>query len=430
MKKPFPTVEVTLDKIVGGGQTLGLLPNGKKIFVWGGLPRERVLVQITKQRSNMAEGFVTKVIEPSSDRVEPVDENSFLSTSPWQIISPEVEKEYKIQLIREAFVLHHIKLSDKIDLYSNGRNYHYRNKVEFSWYWDKDKNQLELAFFKRGSHGKVAVDGTSLAQPALNKVAIATRNLLRNRDIGGFDLKTLLLRCDKSQNVVAQLYVKNENFPKFSDNEIRELGVKGFEVIFSNPKSPASVITKKLQIWGETTLTDEILGVPFNYSAESFFQVNLPIYEQALLDIKKWINPKLPLIDFYSGVGTIGLTIGQDKTTLIESNESAVTEMRNNINSLNKNATAILAEAEKALEYIDDKSTIILDPPRAGLNSQVTSKLLQILPPRIIYLSCNPVTQGRDISILLEKYKIIYERGYNFFPRTPHIENLVVLDRL
>jgi tRNA/tmRNA/rRNA uracil-C5-methylase (TrmA/RlmC/RlmD family) len=109
-----------------------------------------------------------------------------------------------------------------------------------------------------------------------------------------------------------------------------------------------------------------------------------------LLDIKKWINPKSSLIDFYSGVGTIGLTNGQNKTTHIESNESAVTEMRNNIKSLNKNATAILAEAEKAFEYIDDKSTIILDPPRAGLNSQVTSKLLQILPPRIIYLSCNP----------------------------------------
>jgi 23S rRNA (uracil1939-C5)-methyltransferase len=134
------------------------------------------------------------------------------------------------------------------------------------------------------------------------------------------------------------------------------------------------------------------------------------------------------LIDFYSGVGTIGLTIGGNDVTLVEVNEDAVREMRANIRTLHKSAEAVLAPSEKALDYITSDATIILDPPRAGLHNDVTERLLESLPPRIIYLSCNPVTQARDVAQLLEKYEIVYHTGYNFFPRTPHIEHLVVLE--
>jgi 23S rRNA (uracil1939-C5)-methyltransferase len=89
---------------------------------------------------------------------------------------------------------------------------------------------------------------------------------------------------------------------------------------------------------------------------------------------------------------------------------------------------AILAPSEKALEYIKNNATIIVDPPRAGLHEDVIAKLLEVIPERIIYLSCNPVTQARDIARLGEKYGVKYHRGYNFFPRTPHIEHLAILD--
>ena len=104
--------------------------------------------------------------------------------------------------------------------------------------------------------------------------------------------------------------------------------------------------------------------------------------------------------------------------------------VQRNITALDckKTVTAILAPSENALEYIKKKSNLIVDPPRAGLHEKVTFKILETLPERIIYLSCNPVTQARDIARLSEKYVISYHRGYNFFPRTPHIEHLVVLD--
>ena len=425
-----------MEKIVGGGQAIGTLDDGRKAFVWGGLPKELVTIRVTKKKSHFIEGIVTEIIEKSPERITPKDENSYLSTSPWQIMPMSSEQSHKALLIEEAFLLHNITLPGKIEIFSDGVEFNYRNKVEFSWFGDKtdddEKETLDLAFFKRGGKGKVVVDGTSLAHPSINKLAIEIRDLLRTKPIVARQLKTLLIRSDQQGNTVWQLYVKDKIENLISDDEAKLLSAAGGEIIYSNPKSPASRITERLNKFGDTTLSDTILGVAFNYACEGFFQVNIPVYEKALSDMKTWINcnKKLPTLDLYSGVGTIGLTIGGDDVTLVEINEHAVAEMQRNIAKLNRpNAKAILAPSEKSLEYITGKQIVIVDPPRAGLHADVTNRLLETEPPRIIYLSCNPVTQARDVSLLQEKYEIVHHQGYNFFPRTPHIEHLVVLDK-
>ncbi len=429
MKQPtFATL--TLDKIVGGGQTLGQLDYGKKAFVWGGLPGEKVQIEITKKKSGFVEGIVTEIIAPSPQRIEPTDPDSYLSTSPWQIMNFEAEQHYKSALVEEAFELHDIVLPQSIGIYTNAQQLGYRNKIEFSWWWDKDIGQLDLAFFRRGTHGKIPVDGTSLAHPSINTAAHAIRDVLRARKTQAFELKTVIVRCDQQGTVAAQLYVRDEEFAVFTESELAALGIAGFELIYSNPKSPASVITHRMQAWGTTTLTDTILDVPFTYAVEGFFQINIPVYEQALRDMQQWIPADKPVVDLYSGVGTIGLTIGGDHVTMVEINEHAVREMQRNITALQREqaAKAILAPSETALEHITSSATIVVDPPRAGLHEDVVKKLLEAAPARIIYLSCNPVTQARDVDRLADKYGIRAHRGYNFFPRTPHIEHLVVLD--
>jgi len=434
-KKPLPIVSVKLDKIVGGGQALATLDDGRKLFVWGGLPGEAVNVQITKKKSKLAEGVVVDVIESSDNRVHPRDQESYLSTSPWQIMTFNDEQHYKSALIEEAFELHGIVLPEPIEVYSDGNEYEYRNKIEFSWWWNKETEQLDLAFFRRGTHGKIPVNGTSLAHPNINRAAIKLRDLLRTftvqrTDFHALILKTVLIRCNANGNVAMQLYVKDPNFKLFSDDEIKSLDVDGFELIFSNPKSPASIITKRLQSWSTTNLTDTVLDVPFTYAVESFFQINIPVYTQALRDMKKWVSANKPTVDLYSGVGTIGLTIGGENVTMIEINEQAVHEMKRNIWTLGRenSVRAILASSESSVEFITSNSTVIVDPPRAGLHKNVISRLLEMVPERIIYLSCNPVTQARDVAFLAEKYGVRYHQGYNFFPKTPHIEHLVVLD--
>jgi 23S rRNA (uracil1939-C5)-methyltransferase len=424
--------DVRLEKIVGGGQALGVLADGRKCFVWGGLPEERVRIRITKKKSKMVEGVVEAVLDPSAERIEPKESGSYLSTSPWQIMNFEAEQTYKARLIEEAFTLHGVRLPHPTTLYSDTRQFGYRNKVEFSWYGDttEDGNEtLDLAFFKRGSKGKVVVEGTSLAREEINILAREIRDILRAKQVPARELKTLLIRCDQQGVCVWQLYVKScELRAVLTPEEAARLSAQGGEIIYSDPRSPASRITERLARFGVPALTDTILDISFRYATEGFFQVNLPVYEEALRDMKKHTPKDRAVIDMYAGVGTIGLTIG-DSATLVEINEDAVREMHENITRLNANATAVHAASEQALEYITEDTTLIVDPPRAGLHSAVVQRILVAPPSRILYLSCNPVTQARDVALLLGNYSITAHRGYNFFPRTPHIEHLVVLDK-
>lgn len=429
-KKPLPQVELTLERIIGGGQTIGTLDDGKKCLVWGGLPGEKVVVQLTKKKSSYVEGVVIEVIEASSARIAPRDPDSYLSTSPWQMMDFASENHYKAALIEEAFELHDIVLPEPINVWSDGRQYEYRNKVEYSFWYDTEKEELDLAFFRRGTHGKITVQDTSLASPAINCAAKFALQALRHLGVDGRSLKTLLIRSNDDGEVAWQLYVKDQDFDA---NAVIEKAVAPevicAEIIYSNPKSPASVITERLAASSDRILTDTILDVPFRYATEGFFQINLPVYEQALTEMRQWVEPGKPVVDLYSGVGSIGLTIGGDNVTLVELNEHAVREMEQNIEALGKTgAKAILAASENALDYISADATIIVDPPRAGLHEKVVEKLLESRPKRIIYLSCNPVTQARDVARLAEQYGIRHHIGYNFFPRTPHIEHLVILD--
>ncbi len=428
-KKKELRVTARFDAIVGGGQSIGTLEDGRKIFAWGVLPGEMAEVRVTKKKSRFYEGVAEEIIEKNADiRIEPVDLESYLSTSPWQIMNFEAEQHYKAALIEEAFELHDVVLPDPIEVYSDGREYEYRNKIEFSFWHDTevDENPLSLAFFRRGTHGKLPVKGTSLASPAINETAKRVLAALNATDVTGRDVKTLLIRSSASGDVAWQLYVKEEDFDV--DGVMAKLPAnENGEIIYSNPKSPASVITKRLSAQGKP-LQDTILDIPFTYATEGFFQINIPVYEQALRDMRQWVPEGKPTVDMYSGVGTIGLTIGGDATTLVEINEYAVGEMRRNIEAHHMNATAVLAASENALEYITGDKTIIVDPPRAGLHEAVVARLLEQKPERIIYLSCNPVTQARDVARLGEVYGIKSHMGYNFFPRTPHIEHLVILD--
>ncbi len=440
---------VKLNKVVGGGQTMGTLADGRKVFAWGGLPDELVELRITKSKSKMAEAVVTKVIEPSPERVEPQDPESYLSTSPWQIVNFDSEQAYKASMIREAFEMHRVDLPEEVEVYSDGVQYGYRNKIEFSWYGDTkdgkntsdhaEQETLDLAFFRRGSKGKIPVEGMSLARPEINELARKIRDLLHSKQIEARTLKTLLIRSDQKRNCVWQLYIKDKVKDIILDEEAGELGAQGGEVIFSDPRSPASRVTKRLAKFGDVVLEDAVLSVPFRYACEGFFQVNLPVYEQTLRDMSVYLEEvrnkdemarESTVIDLYSGVGSIGLTIGGDKVTLIEIDENAVREMYANVKRLGKKADIVHASAEFAVDSLHSNACIIVDPPRAGLHRDVIDRLLEVKPPRIIYLSCNPVTQARDTALLLEGYKISHHRGYNFFPRTPHIEHLVILDKI
>lgn len=411
---------IKVEKLIPGGQALGTLPDGKKIFLWNALPGESVEeYDVTKQKPRYTEAIATKIKKPSPHRVEPEDD-CYLSTSPWQILDYDYELKQKQALVVEMFREHHIDISIP-KIFTNGQDYHYRNKMEYALYWNNDTEKIDLAFHARGSHRKIPITKSSIERPEIFKTATEIVTMLNNNHAEARNYQSLLLRCNKKGDVSGGLYEKHKP-----------------HAIFNN-------------------LTDTILGEKYSYSPNGFFQINLPVYEMALKEIKRHITTD-KVLDLYSGVGTIGLSVARDKNlTLVECDKNAFSELLKNcaegvfeggpeagkprgsaktpvatgvLDAPRKNfPQTVLAKSEDVTNYIEPDMTVILDPPRAGCDKKLISKFLEITPEKIIYLSCNPMTQARDVKLLLEKYIIDDIKTFNFFPHTPHIENLLILSR-
>jgi len=406
--------EVTVQKVVHGGQGLAELADGRKVFVWNALPGETVRVRIIKKKRSYAEAIAEEVVVASPDRAAPREEN-YLATSPWQMMSLDAENRYKAEIVQELFAHEKVVLPTRSVVVHTEDEWRYRNKMEYSFWGDDDG--LHLALHRRGSHGKQIVQGSELAIPALDIGANAILAELRKLDIRAGELKTIIVRCSQKGEVVVALYTKLDQFPKL----VLPSEVKGLRVYHSNPKSPASVPTKLLYELGDATLQDELLGRTFTYDVDSFFQVNLPVYEKALARIKEHVQPEP--VDMYAGVGSIGLSVGASQ--LVELDRATAEMARANAGK----TEVVEADAANAIQSIVMDMPVIFDPPRAGLHAKVVARCLEVTPPQIIYLSCNPATHARDLALLQEKYTIEFFEIYNFFPKTPHIETLAVLSR-
>jgi 23S rRNA (uracil1939-C5)-methyltransferase len=417
-KKQFTIKSIQINKLVHGGQGLAEFDDGKKVFAWGGLPGEDVSVLVSKSKKTYVEGVVTEVHKASKDRIEPEEPESYLSTSPWQIMSFQAENEAKQEILEETYKREGID-SIKFEPFVYGKNqFGYRNKMEMG-FWGDD-NGLHLAHYVRGSHGKAIVQGSALAMNCINKAAQDVRDELKRLDVWGGKLKTIVLRASETSEVVVALFIKEElDLKSFNLPE----SLKGMEIYYSDPKSPASLPSKKLYSFGDITLTDTISGKNITYDVMSFFQVNLPMFELALKEIKRLIRGT-NIVDMYSGVGTIGIAVGATK--LVESDLNNVKMALINVKATD--IEVIHATSETALDSITSESTLIVDPPRAGLHKDVITRIIESKPKQIIYLSCNPITQARDIKLIEQIYNIKYAQGFNFFPRTPHIESLIVLE--
>ena len=415
---------VHVDKVIPGGQALGTLEDGRKIFFWNALPGEDVSeYEIVKKKSHYYEAIAAKIENPSEFRTNPKDP-CFLSTSPWQIIDWDYENQLKTELVVEIFREHQIDIA-KPQIFTDSTPYYYRNKMEYALYWNNKTELIELAFHLRGSHRKIPINTSSIERPEIFAAAQRIVNDLNSRHEEARKYQSILLRCNQNGEVSGGLYENHKPHPVFKN------------------------------------LTDDILGQTYSYSPNGFFQINLPVYELALKEIKKHISAD-NVLDLYAGVGTIGLSVARDRQlTLVEVDKSAYRELERNCFTGQGDTTSeeynhrrgdygateprnggregafrrsdialpkpILAKSEDALNFVNINQTVILDPPRAGCDTKLINKLLETTPQKIIYLSCNPATQARDVKMLLDKYKIEEIKTFNFFPRTPHIENLVIL---
>ncbi len=420
---------VTIEKLIFGGQGLAR-KDGQVIFVWGGLPGEEVEIEVLKKKKNFVEGTVTRVIKPSPFRVNARDDH-FDSCSPWQVMTLEEENRWKKEIALETYKRNgNIEIGDREigDIKTDEHEYEYRNKMEYNFVFD-EQNKPSLAFHKRGTHRLRPVEKCALSEPALQEASERIIEWLRKETIPFGTLKSLIVRSDTRGKAVAALFVKQPFLP--AQEYPIDSSLVGFEMYLSDYRSPASVPTELLARAGNPILENTINGVQLQCGLLSFFQINPPVFELALQDIAPHLGQGR-VIDYYSGVGAISLALhgSYSEAVLIEENVEASTFAKKNV-ELNgfTNITVVNSLAEKAEADIRATDTVIVDPPRTGLHPDMVKTLLDKQPHKIIYVSCGLDTQARDIGLLKQAYTPVFWKLYNFFPHTPHIEGLCVLEK-
>ena len=423
--------EITLEfkKIVGECKALGR-SDGKVVFCYGVLPNETARVRTVVEKRNFIEAELLEILTPSPKRVAPLEDH-YLSCSPWQVMDYGFQCETKKELI-EDLLYQTTKETVRLDkFYSANKVFGYRTKIEYSF--TGAPGNLSFAFHKRGNYREMYLlpGGCALMSPETNAAALDILAVLNSLNLNTSDVKTLILREARNPGSrVAVLYLKRQDIVL---PEMKNPRLNGFVAAYSNPLSPMSQVDAVLSAWGDDFVTEDLLGGKFSYGFDCFFQNNTELFGEALREIRAASFKCGKIVDLYSGVGVIGLTLRDlaDKIIAVESSVSSAKYASLNAAANGAaNFEMVCSLSEKTADGLFDGTDIlVLDPPRAGLHNKVIKQIMEILPKRIIYLSCNPITQGRDAAFFLEKYRIIRSAGFDFYPNTPHAETLLVFEK-
>ena len=415
------------------------------IFVDALLLGEEAEIEVTYARKGVAYGKIKKLLKISEDRIQPLCP---ISTScggcVFQNASYDYELRYKKHKVEEDLKrighLENIKVNNVIGMEDPT---HYRNKIQVPF--GKENKRVVYGFYKSNTHKIIPIKQCNIedkkAGPILNNIAKLMEEYHidpYNEDYRTGIIRHVLIRTSLSTNEVMVGLVSNvDTFPG-RNNFVKELIKRSPEistVIQNTNKRDTNVILGESEkvLYGKGFITDEILGLKFNISSQSFFQVN-PIQVKELygkaIEYAKLTKDDV-VLDAYAGVCTIGLLCAPHvkKVVSVEVVKSAVINGRNNA-KLNDINNIEIIEAD-CTEYINKNTpkfdVVIMDPPRKGSTPEFLNAVMKISPSRIIYISCDPSTLARDLEILNKNYDIDIVQPVDMFPRSFHVETIVSL---
>lgn len=460
-------IEVEIESIGFEGISVTRL-DGKAILLKGSaLPGERVVAVITKDKKNFSEGFIKEIIIKSPNRIEP--KCDFFGTCggcSWQNLEYNEQLRWKKQHIEDAYTrIGKIETLNIEDVLPSNEIYEYRNKMEFSfgshrWLTPKQINSGEeyiknfaLGMHYPGRYDKIIDIDRCFIQPEIgNQIIYAVRSKAINEGIPAYNyykntgfLKNIVLRFSSYQKAVMAILITNpvekadeESFAKWFVNEL-PLDFDAIKTTYwAINDRQSSVATGIIQMSNNyDVLQEKILDVVFNISPFSFFQTNsvqLDKFIGKILEIAN-LSSEMTIWDLYCGCGSITLPAAKQvkKTFGFELNVSAVEDATHNA-KINNISNVVFYQADlhskstpKLLNSLAKPDVIIVDPPRSGMNENLINHLLKIAPDRIIYVSCNPVTQARDIALLSDTYRVNFVQPVDMFPHTFHVEVITEL---
>lgn len=428
---------VPILKIVYPGKSLGYFEE-KVVFTDEGLPGEVVEVEPIKIKKNYLEGTTKRILQASAKRRSPRCQH-YRVCSPYQIMDYEDQLEIKKEQIKEIFSRQlHLELT-RLEVIPSPLIWGYRNRAHFHVIWSEE--MPSLAYHQPGSlETFIAVDKCFLIPEKANLVLNEALRLIQAEKLK--EIKEIEVRSSfRSDETMLVLFGEDENQLNSLPNS-NFLSSKLQKIFNGLPVSAVILILRRKGrqqtqlILGQPLLWEEIQGIRYALGPQSFFQVNVPILDILIKDLKEIIplSGRERLADLYCGVGTFGLALASrvaevygvelmaENVALFNQNLEA-----NRVNNFNLMAGLAAKLADEILSKGMD--IVIVDPPRRGLEKRVIRALKNYPSNLLIYLSCNPTTLARDLSQLFPTYQLQSLRFYDFFPQTPHIEMLAILER-
>lgn len=443
-------VELDIVDLAYGGTSVAKV-DGLVVLVRGGIPGDVVKAEITKKKTNYAEGKVLQIIKESELRTKPVCSHFGLCGGcTWQDLKYEEQLKFKTKQVKES--LKHIGgFSDPPvqDALACEEIFYYRNKMEYAFLPHPDK-KLILGLHPRGRYDQVFdLKECFLQSKTANEIVDFVRRFAKEKNLPAFEpksqsglLRYLAIKEGKNTSMtMVNLVTYKGDFP------FRE---EFCNTLFSNFRSVKSIVRninsklaqiavgeEEVLLAGERTITEKLGEFIFEISSNSFFQTNTKQAEklyQIVLNMAE-LEGDEEVLDLYCGNGTISLFLSKavKKVIGVEAVSESVQNARRNaeLNGVN-NCEFICGETKKVLKDFESERRIpqlvIIDPPRAGLHPHVIKSLLNMKPPKIVYVSCNPTTLARDLKIFCEKdYKLENVQPVDMFPHTYHIESAAKL---
>lgn len=465
-KKNIILENILIEDYAAEGKSLARV-EGKVIFVEQAVPGDIVDIKLTKNKKDWAEGFPLTYKTYSAVRATPFCSHfGVCGGCQWQMLPYEKQLEYKQKQVKDNLQrIAKINLPEMFPILGANPTKGYRNKMEYTFGKEEfltkeqyiavqqnpeaEKKEGVGGFHAKGFWDKIVdIDTCYLQAEPTNAVRLAVKNFALQKGFSFYDLRrqegflrTMQVRLCKTGEWMANIVFGENNEEQIK--ALLDFVLKEFPQITSllytiNTKRNDSLHDlEPIPYFGKGYLVEKLEDFQFKIGPKSFFQTNtyqgVELYKIARQFAE--LSGKEIVYDLYCGTGSIGLFCSSEAGKIIgvEMIAEAIEDAKENAALNNIPHTSFFAG--DVIDVCNDEffnqhgrpDVIITDPPRAGMHEKLVKKIVEMVAPIVVYVSCNPATQARDISLLSEKYEVTQIQPVDMFPHTLHIENVVQL---
>lgn len=453
---------VKIEAVAAEGKSLAHV-DGTVVFVEFAVPGDIVNVKVTKKKKNYMEGFILEIVKPSEDRLQPFCEHfGICGGCRWQPLPYDMQLKAKQQQVWDQLVrIGHLEIPDISPILPSDKTKYYRNKLEFTfsnkrWIYNNedpdsltDEERLGLGFHVGKFFDKVLdIKHCSLQPEPSNEIRLFIREyavshnlefynirentgflrniIVRNNQVGDVML-TVCFAYDDQDKIVPMLDAIAAEFPQ----------IKSLHYVINEKLNDSISDLDCILYKGEDAIWETMGKLKFKIGPKSFYQTNSEQAYKLYSAAKEFaaLTGNEVVYDLYTGTGTIAQFISDkaSKVIGIEYVKEAIEDARINAEANGiSNCTFFDGDMKDILtaDFIKEHGkpeVMIIDPPRAGMHPDVVKVIMEAAPERIVYVSCNPASQARDLAMMSPMYEITAVQPVDMFPHTMHVENVCAL---